>query len=321
MRRTIVIPVLSSRQSSGVTPGIALVLGASFLLATATSIVLPPPAFATDASAGAGSAVESAPEAAHRAARQTIINRMQEASGEDTRLGIVVELAFLDPDADPLVRAEAQTIIREFNIRKVSDQLLTSMPRMPVQGFLDALDTLDWVIPNLKGVDYRLNATVGNAVGHPDPRVRTKACELVVRYKIFDSYFPLRKRCNQSTGADRLEAIRTMGNLGDIRSAWFLPALIDSKEPGVPQAVFDALAQLGRGGTLAIKERLTDPIPAIRLMAIKALMPLAVIDDLPPLYAFVQNNPGIDDSLKSDLFSTIAKLEVIRDQGFEAPKH
>ena len=264
---------------------------------------------------------DAASVAAQQAARDRIVEQLQNASSEDARLARIVDMVFLDEKLDPITREEARKILPEFNFRKIADQIVSASSRMESPGLLEALNAVDWLIPDMKGVDYRVNAFVGRMAQHPDAAVRAKATDIAVRYKINEAYFSLRKRCNQSSGADRLAAIKAIGGLADARSAWFLPALIDSKESGVAEATFVALAQLGRAGTLAIKERLNDPNPSTRLMAIRTLMPLALIDDLPPLYEFAQKNPGMDESLKNELFTTIAKLEVIRDQGFEAPKH
>jgi HEAT repeat protein len=250
-------------------------------------------------------------------ARDSLLDRLAASSDENARADRILLIGFVSPDSSPAERAAARDLAAGVKPRTLADRMLPLYDRMTPDGQSALLRLFDTVYPNLRGFNYAVANVIGRSTGNPNPAVRAAADELVGKYRIGESYFTLRKRCNQSRGTDRIRAIETIGKLADGRAAWFLPALLDDPEPGVREAVYDALRGIGRPGTLALKERLSSRDPQHRMLALKALMPQAVVDDLPDLYRFATANPGLDPALKEELFALLARLEVQRDQGIE----
>lgn len=272
----------------------------------------------------AASKSPSAPSARSGLSPEAAMEEVSRAAGaartDADRIDVIARMAYLDPELDPAVIQAARVVLRGGFPPMLVERTSRIADLLGPGALLDLLDVYETIYPNLKGFSYQLNNVVATATAFPDRAVRAKASSIVARFRMTQAYFNLRRRCNRSSGEDRLEAIRTIGALGDGRAAWFLPALLDSSEPGIREAVYEALSKLGRSGTLALKERLTDPDPVHRRLALQALMPLAEVDDLPSLYAFAEANPGLDEPVKTDLFRLIARLEVIRDSGIETPK-
>lgn len=254
------------------------------------------------------------------AAKQALLAQLANYGDPGRRLDRIIEIGFLDSQADPALRDAARQVALDYDPRLFFARSTPFYDRLSPENQLAMLRIYDTNFPNMKGYDYELNSVVARSVSSDDPEIRKLATEMACHYKVKEAYFPLRRRANRSTGEDRLEAIRAFGRLRDARAVYFLPALLDSKEKDVREAVFAALGQIGRPATLALKERLTHPDPQQRILALKALMPVALVDDLPTFYAFVQANPDLDEPLKNDLYALIARLEVYRDKGVETPR-
>ncbi len=71
----------------------------------------------------------------------------------------------------------------------------------------------------------------------------------------------------------RLAAVRTVGALGDRRAVAHLRTKLDDDVAGVRAAALDALAQLGDGTTVGADcaRLLTDPVPHVRIAAVRAV--------------------------------------------------
>ncbi len=274
---------------------------------------------ALSAAAPGGAAGAHPSEGEIGAAREHLIDSLAHLSDENLRADRLILIGYVAPDTLPADRAAARELTAKLKARTIADRSAPLFDKMTADGQTAMVRLYETVYPNLQGYSGTFGSVLGGACASPHPQVRLIADDLAAKFQLEDAYFPLRRRCNKSRGNDRLHAIETVGRIGDARAAWFLPDLLDNPEPGVREAAYTALQGIGRAGTLVLKERLTHADPVHRRLALRALMPQAVVDDLPFLYDFVRKNTDLAPALRDELFALIARLEVERDQGIETP--
>jgi hypothetical protein len=280
----------------------------------ATSLVLALVLLALPAPLCAPLAKESAPQAlSHEAARQVVLDEIMNLPSSEARVDRILVLAF-SSDRPVAVREEARKILLDYYPRLVVDRSAGVYQNMPPADQLVLLGLYDLFWPKMQGFSYVLSDIFTSSLSSPDEAVRTSATEICARYALREAYFPLRRRANRSKGADRIEAIRGLGKLHDARGATFLPTLLDDKERGVREAVYEALVEVGRPSSLVLKERMSHPDKTHRILAVEALMRIATVEDLSSLYSFVQTTPDLPEPLKTNLYTLIAELEVRRDK-------
>jgi hypothetical protein len=255
-----------------------------------------------------------------RAARQEILQKTARLNQPSAQLDVIIGYAYM-LDVSEELRQAARGMVFSFNPRLFVERTARVFDRLTAESQLAVLDVYDKNFPNMLGFSYELNNMIKKAVAAPDLAVRLRADEIAGRYKVRQAYFPLRRRANRSSGEDRLHAIETLGEIGDPRAGYFLPLLLDVDDTPVLEATYTALGQIGRAGTLTLKERMSHEDPRHRFLALRALLPIAVVDDLTALYSFVEANPSLDEELKDELYTLIARLEVLRDQGVETPSN
>jgi hypothetical protein len=259
-------------------------------------------------------AKESAPQAlGNEAARQVVLDEIVNLPSAETRVDRILALAF-SSDRPVAVREEARKILLDYYPRLVVERSAMIYPNMPPADQVVLLGLYDLFWPKMQGFSYLLSEILTRSLSSPDRAVRASATEICARYEIREAYFPLRRRANRSKGADRIEAIRGLGRLHDARGAIFLPTLLDDKERGVREVVYEALAEVGRPSSLVLKERMSHPDETHRILAVEALMRMATVEDLSSLYSFVQTYADLPESLKTSLYTLIAQLEVRRDK-------
>ena len=265
-------------------------------------------------------AAQSAPSQASVTARGMVESEMLNLPNEKARVERAVVIAFIRENTTPEVRRAAREFLRDFDPRLIMDRAGGFYPGLSPERQIEMIELLDWCYPNMKGYDFRLNNIVAMATASPNRAVRRAGSELAGRYKVREAYFPLRRTANRSSGQDRLEAIRTLGAMADARGIYFLPDLLNEREPGVTEAVLESLGRLGRLSAVVLKERMASADPHVSLAALRVLMTMPAVDDLPAYYVWIQSHAEVQDPLKTEIYNLIAHLEVARDKGVETPR-
>jgi hypothetical protein len=105
--------------------------------------------------------------------------------------------------------------------------------------------------------------------------------------------------------------VSALQNLRDDRARFFLEHTMLEGGPGVREASAVALATIGGRCLLPLKAAIRSDDAALRLIAIRALLPVATTDDLSVLHEYVYEHPDDDESTVRAVRDSAAALEKV----------
>jgi len=115
----------------------------------------------------------------------------------------------------------------------------------------------------------------------------------------------------------RAAVIRTLGDFGDHRARFYLEeALLQGPAELRPLAAA-SLARIGGLAMLLLHGAALSPDPRIRIDAVRALAPVAGIDDLTTLYEYLDQFPDDDEALRAEVRARCEMLESVLEQRME----
>jgi HEAT repeat protein len=104
-------------------------------------------------------------------------------------------------------------------------------------------------------------------------------------------------------------AIEALGMMGDDRARFFLEKMMLEGGPEVRGLAAAALARIGDAALLPLKLAARSDDPAVRLVAIQALLPVATVDDISTLHEYVYNHPDDDPGILEAVRASAMMLE------------
>ncbi len=106
------------------------------------------------------------------------------------------------------------------------------------------------------------------------------------------------------------DAVRTLGAIGDKRARFFLREQLHHGPAEIRSDAARALARIGAEATDFLREAVRSDDPAIRQPAIRALLPVASVDDLAALYDYFGDYPDDDAETRDLVRRTAERLEL-----------
>jgi HEAT repeat protein len=135
-----------------------------------------------------------------------------------------------------------------------------------------------------KSGDRSLLPLIDQATKDELATVRIAAFGALIRLGRAEAWEDLRKAAEAANPEDRAEALRTMADLNDQRSAPLMKGLLGYKQPSVRAAAARGLGHLRRSDAREdIEKLLDDPVPPVRESAASALADLGAKEAVPAL--------------------------------------
>lgn len=106
-------------------------------------------------------------------------------------------------------------------------------------------------------------------------------------------------------------AIETLASIGDDRARFFLENVMLEGAPEVRGLAASALARIGDEALLPLKIAIRSDDPAVRVMAVQALLPVATVDDLSTLHDYVYTHADDDPATVEAVRASATMLEDI----------
>ena len=211
-------------------------------------------------------------------------------------------------------RTAALRRLSEMDPRVIAEEAIPLLGTAPAASQIGLLDLISTLYTKLGGVYSSLNVAMSDQIRSLDPAVAHKAIETCTQLGVREAYLPLREIASRPGAPMRDEAINGLAKLSDPRAVPFFKSLLDANSVSRDE-IYQALGTLGRPSALLLKSKLDDPDAAERRRALDALLPMATVDDLGGLYAYIQKYPP-DGDLKKRIYDVIATIE---SQSFERP--
>jgi hypothetical protein len=234
--------------------------------------------------------------------------RLIEAKSLSQQARVLLEIGYMEPDADPELVSLARRRLPPYEEVLVRP-LMEVFPEAPAESRYDLMRLAGEVYPSIKGVnpDYRRILRYGFEC--EEAAVRHEAIAQAGRYRVermaievADLYF--------LHAEDRIPALETLGSL---RSRSGLSAGLDALEADeeeLRELAVRTLARIGRPAALALKERMIGSDRELARNALRALLGFAGDEDLSALHEYAERYAASDEEMGRRLTRAIAELEV-----------
>ena len=104
-------------------------------------------------------------------------------------------------------------------------------------------------------------------------------------------------------------SIDALAAMGDQRARFFLERMMLEGAPEIRGLAASGLARLGDHALLPLKIAIRSDDPSLRVLAARALLPVATVDDLSTLHEYVYNHPDDDPATVDSVRASAIALE------------
>ncbi|MDX1389661.1 MAG: hypothetical protein R3344_10755 [Acidobacteriota bacterium] len=241
-------------------------------------------------------------------ARQKVYEAIARAPSISEQANTLALLAWIEDDVDPAVASEARTALVGFGgqgmhaIRAAFLKVDPDQQADVVRALLDARDTVE------AGIPANLFPALEEAVWFGTTEARGIAIAELGRYRQSGAVVTI---IDAGYEDDELVpvAIDALGAIGDDRARFFLETQIFGTEPGIPEKASIALARIGGRALEPLKKAMRSDDRRLRELAVRALLPVATVDDLSALYEYTYSNPEDDPELVEAVRRSTVVLE------------
>jgi len=263
------------------------------------------PGFLAAASAPAPSASEGASDP-----QTVVLDAMAKAYEIPRQAQALVDLAWPAKDGDPAVAAEARRRIIGFG-EKAMDALWEAACRVRPDQQADLVDA---------AIDARKNINSGVPLVFLAALTDTLWCgtreakRLAIPVLGYQHYRPALLPIIDSVVDDREllgVGIQALGVMGSDQSRFFLERVLNEEKSAARESAAVALARIGGRATASLKTALRSQDRAVRLAAVRALLPVAGTDDISSLYEFYERHSDDDPATAQSVHEAAAHLEKI----------
>ena len=240
--------------------------------------------------------------------RKTVFEAMAKAPTIPEQATTLALLAWTDPGIDPAVAAEARRVLVGFGdkgmaaIRAALHRVEPEQQADVVRALLEARDIVT------AGLPAPLLPTLEEAVWFGSGEARAIAIAELGRYRQPAAVLTIIDAGYEDPGLVPV-AIDALGAIGDDRARFFLEAQLFEGGPGIPEKASVALARIGGRAIDALKKAMRSDDRELRELCVRALLPVATVDDLSALYEYTYSNPEDDPELVAAVRQSTVVLE------------
>ncbi len=237
-----------------------------------------------------------------------VVDALARAGDIPAQAEALASLAWPSAGGDPAVRAAAQQELvgfGQYGMAALWKALLRVRPDEQVEvvnTFLGAFRRLTQGVP-----DEYLPA-LDDAVWFGTREARQVAIPEIARFRSQPSVLTIIDAAREEPELVGI-AVEALGAIGDSRARFYLERVLNEGKAGVRESAAVALGRLDDSGRVVLKTATRSSVKEVRLAAVRALLPVATVDDLTALYEFAGTHAGDDPATTRSVQEAATLLE------------
>jgi hypothetical protein len=220
----------------------------------------------------------------------------------------LTELAWPETGGDPRVRAKAKEVLVGFG-QNGMEALWKALRTVKPADQAEVVETLLLEFRQLSGgLPQEYLPALEDAIWYGTRDSRKIAIPEIAR---FSSGAPVLTIIDAAMEDPEILpiAVDALGAARDPRARFFLERTLQEGKPGVREKAAVALARIGRPGRVVLKTACASQRKEIRLASIRALLPVATVEDLSSLYGYTTAHASDDPATTKAVEEAAARLE------------
>lgn len=220
----------------------------------------------------------------------------------------LAKLAWYQPGVDPEVRARARQELVAFGEASM-DALYRASETVPVKDVAAVVETIVAARAAVPGQDPGSYVpALDTALWRGDRLARERAIPILAERGSRMSLLPMIDAAMEDPALLPI-VVDALGELRDDRARFFLDRIFHERRPGISDQAAIALARIGGRALEPLRDALREPDRAVRLAAIRALLPVAGEGELTSFYEWIGAHPDDDASLLKSVRDACARIE------------
>jgi hypothetical protein len=220
----------------------------------------------------------------------------------------LTELAWPREGGDPRVSERARQKLVEFADQGM-DALWKAFFQVKPSDQADVLKTLLLAFRQLSaGLPPAYLPALDDAIWFGTREARLVAIPEVVRFNVQGPVLTIIDAAIEDPEVLPV-ALDALGTMRDPRARFFLDRVFHEGSPAIRERAATALSRIGEPGRAVLKTAIRSDSKETRLLAIRALLPVATVDDLGSLYDYARTHADDDPAVIAATEATAAKLE------------
>jgi HEAT repeat protein len=241
---------------------------------------------------------------------RVVAETMARAGDIPAQANALVALAWPLDGGDPAVRAKAEAKLVEFGDHGM-DALWKALFKVKAADQVDVVKTLLLEFRRLdSGLPPEYLPALDDAIWFGTREARLVAIPEVAR---FATQGPVLTIIDAAIEDPEIlpTAVQALGAMRDGRARFFLERVLHEGKPGIRETAAVALARIGAPGRAVLKTAIRSDSKDIRLIAVRALVAVATVDDLSSLYEYSRAHADDDAAAAAAVESVTVALEKI----------
>lgn len=222
----------------------------------------------------------------------------------------LARLAWPDDGGDPAVRKIAREQLVDF-ADAATDALWKAVIHVKPEYKAEVVQTLLAGFRRLtEGLPANYLPALDDAVWFGTREARILAIPELGRFRNRASVLPIIDAAIEDPQILEV-AVKALGAIGDERARFFLAKVLDEGGAEIRDAAAVALGRLGDEGRAMLKSAMRSPRRELRLSAVRALLPVATVEDLTALHEFATSHAADDAATAKSVEAAAATLEKV----------
>ncbi len=217
-------------------------------------------------------------------------------------------LAWVPGDPDPRVRAKAKDELVDFADQGM-DALWKAVRDAKPADQADVVNTLILAFRRIPaGLPAQYLPALDDAVWFGSREARVAAIPEIARFGMRGPALTIIDAAVEDPEVLPV-AVDALGMMRDGRARFFLERVLHEGKPGIRERAAVSLSRIGEPGRAVLKNGIRSENKDIRLASIRALLPVATVDDLSSLYDYVRSHPDDDPATAKAVEGATTALE------------
>ncbi len=244
---------------------------------------------------------------------KVVLDAMARAVEIPRQADVLAQLAWpTDAREDPRVAAIARQKLVEFGEHGIP-AVRQAEPRVKPEDQADVVKVLlEQFRRTPMGVPPDLVPTLDWAVWYGTREARLLAMPELARFKAEASMLAMVDAAEEDPEI-LPQCVEALGALGDDHARFFLERALHEGRPGVRESAAVALARIGGRARLTLQTAVRSKDRDVRLAAVRALLPVATVDDVTVFHEYVSAHADDDPATVKAATDAATKLEKLID--------
>lgn len=240
--------------------------------------------------------------------RKIIVEALAGAGDVPAQAEALAALAWPSTGGDLAVRAAARQELVGFG-RYGMAALWKAVLRVPPAEKVEVVEVLLGAFRRLtQGIPEEYLPALDDAIWFGTREARQVAIPELARFRSQPSVLTIIDAAREEAELVGI-AVEALGAIGDPRARFYLERVLNEGKAGVRESAAVALGRLDESGRVVLRTATRSQIKEVRLAAVRALLPVATVDDLTALYEFAGTHADDDPATARSVQAATTLLE------------